>query len=623
SGDRLTELTHYIKIPEAFTRGYQEMRSANDSIAFGAAMAMVVLYLLGGCIIGLFFLLRQRWVLWRQPLAWGFFIAFLQLLSGLNQLPLAWMNFDTALSSQGFLLQQIAQNLANFLLLAVLLSASFMAAESLSRKAFPNHIRMWRLWATDVASTPPLLGRTVAGYLIIGLFFAYEVGLYFFSTNVLGWWTPSSALFRPDSLATYFPWLDSIAISAQAGFWEECLFRAIPIAGAALLGQKFGGRRYWIAGAFLLQAVIFGAAHANYPAQPAYARLVELIIPSLGFGFLYLYFGLLPAIVLHFAFDVAWFAMPLFFASTPTIWIDRSLVIFLTLSPLLVVLVARVRSGSWLKLGDQHYNRTWAPPAIEEKEPAVEQPEEPAGTISSLTRTIVFAAGLAGVLAWIFATEFSNPAPPVTLSRDEAVAVAQKTLAERNVELQEPWRILSVVEAPLNQNDRFAWQSGSPEAYNSLMGPYLGPPYWSVRFAKFEGDVAERAEEYEVRIAGNGEVIRFRHQLPEARAGASLAEENARALVDSTLRAQFDANPAALKFISSEPTKQEARTDWSFTFADTTGYPLEQGEARTEINISGDEVTDAFRYLYVPEEWDRQERSQRNVPQILEIACTV
>ena len=78
-------------------------------------------------------------------------------------------------------------------------------------------------------------------------------------------------------LAAYFPWLSSIAISLQAGFWEECLFRAIPTAGAALLGQRYGRSRLWIAGAFLLQMIIFGAAHANYPAQPAYARVVELL----------------------------------------------------------------------------------------------------------------------------------------------------------------------------------------------------------------------------------------------------------------------------------------------------------------------------------------------------------
>ncbi len=35
SGDRLTEVTHFIKIPEGFTRRYTSMRSANNIIGIG------------------------------------------------------------------------------------------------------------------------------------------------------------------------------------------------------------------------------------------------------------------------------------------------------------------------------------------------------------------------------------------------------------------------------------------------------------------------------------------------------------------------------------------------------------------------------------------------------------
>jgi len=60
-----TELTNFVKVPEAFERRYEEMRSANNGIATGAAVAAAVLYVIGGCVIGLFLLLRKRWVLWK------------------------------------------------------------------------------------------------------------------------------------------------------------------------------------------------------------------------------------------------------------------------------------------------------------------------------------------------------------------------------------------------------------------------------------------------------------------------------------------------------------------------------------------------------------------------------
>ena len=180
AGDRLTGLQHFVKIPEAFSRQNQEMRSANNTIAFGATIAMLGLYVFGGCIVGLFFLMRQHWVIWRQPVLWASLIAFLQFLAGINHLPLAWMGYDTAISSESFLLQQIAWNLFASLGLGALLTLSFMAAEGLSRKAFPHHIQMWKLWTGEVAGTKAVLGRTAAGYLLVALFFAYEVVLYFF-----------------------------------------------------------------------------------------------------------------------------------------------------------------------------------------------------------------------------------------------------------------------------------------------------------------------------------------------------------------------------------------------------------------------------------------------------------
>lgn len=623
SGDKLTELSHFVKIPEAFSRKYEEMRSANDTIAFGSAMAMGVIYILGGCVIGLFFLLRQGWVLWRKPLLWGSFIGFLQFLVGMNQMPLAWMNYDTALSSQSFFLQQIAINLANALLMAALLTLSFIAAESLTRKAFPKHLQLWRLWSKEIAGSKPVLGLTLAGFLLVSVFFAYDVALYFFSTKTLGWWTPSDMLFHPDSLATYFPWLTSIAISAQAGFWEESLFRAVPIAGAALLGQRFGRRTLWIIGAFILQAVIFGAGHANYPSQPAYARLVELILPSIGFGLIYLFFGLLPAVILHFTFDVVWFALPLFVANTPNAWVNQVMVVVLTFIPLLVIFISRIRAGTWTELTDEHYNRSWQPP--EKAAPVAEEaePAEKTATLSPYVQRVVLAAGLLGAITWVFSSNFKNDAPAMEIGRGEAKAKTQAALTERDITLEPPWQMVSMIDAPLNQNDRFIWQTAGKEMYEKMMGTHLGPPYWRMRYVKFEGDIAERAEEYELHVDGSGNVFRYRHILPEARAGDSLSEARARALADSVIRAQFNIDPATLKFVSSEPSKREARQDWLFTFADTISYSLPEGEARVAVQVSGSEVTDYFRFVHVPEEWDRLERNRQTLPQIFQIGSVV
>lgn len=614
-GDRLTELSHFIQVPEAFSRRYTEMRSANNTIALTASIAMFVLYILGGCIIGLFFLLRQHWVQWRHPLAWGLSVSFLQVLVGINQWPLIWMNYDTALSMQTFIVEQALILVANFLLMGVLLTVSFMAAESLSRKAFPQHVQMWRWWASDVAGSPTILGYTVSGYLLVGVFFAFEVALYLVSSRWLGWWTPSDALFHPDVLATYLPWLSAIAQSLQAGFWEECLFRAVPIAGAALIGQRLGQRRAWIITAFIIQALVFAAGHANYPVQPAYARVVELIIPSFAFALLYLYFGLLPAIILHFAFDVVWFALPLFAATVPGIWIDRTLVVLLTLVPLGIVLYARLRASHWTEIEPKDLNQAWSPPVIEKREETVAVPETTAA-IGARTRPILMAAGIAGLALWAGFAKFQTQAPPLTIDRQTAHTQMQQSLAERGIALGDEWQTVGAVRGWPNQAHRFIWQSGGADVYQDLLGTYLPPPRWGVRFVRFEGDVAERAEEYSASIGADGHLLRWRHRLPEARSGASLDEEQARALAHGVLRTQYKLAPDQVRQISAVPDKLPNRQDWTFTFADTAVYPLAEGEARIVVGIAADQVVDAYRHIHVPETWQRQERSRRNQLQI-------
>jgi len=621
SGDRLTELTHFIKIPEAFSRRYQEMRSANNGIATGSAFAIAILYIAGGCVVGLFFLMRERWVVWKPAVKWALFIAFLQALVFLNQWPLLWMGYDTAVSSTTFALQQIAIALAQLIGMGAILALSFMAAESLTRRAFPERIQLWKSWKGDVAASKTMLGYTVAGYLLIGIFFAYEVWLYFFASNTLGWWTPSSALTDPNVLANFFPWLTSIAISLQAGFWEECLFRAVPIASAALLGRRFGKRWLWIAGALVLQAVIFGAGHANYPAQPAYARLVELIIPALGFGGLYLLFGLVPAIIFHFAFDVVWFALPLFAADTPGIWVDRGMVILLTLVPLWVVLRARWRAGSWGEVPTQDFNSGWSPPPAPERAPVA--PAAASGGLAAKSRVLLAILGSAGVLLWALTTSFQTDAPPIEGGDGEARLAARETLAERNIELAPDWRELSSVQAPLGLEDRFVWQEGGPGAYHELLGRYLPTPRRMVRYARFEGDVAERAEEYLVFVGPDGTVQKMAHQLPEGRAGAELDEDEAREIAQATLTAKYGLSVDDLEEVSAEPSQLPERRDWSFVFRDPEGYPMEIGEARIVIEIAGDEVVGTGRFVHIPEDWERAHRNRRSVTQVVKIAGVV
>ena len=621
-GDKLTELTRFVQIPEAFSRRYEEMRSANDSISVAANLAMLALYVLGGCGVGLFFMMRQRWVEWRQPLIWAVVIAGLAGSEVLNRWPLIWMEYDTALPAGGFAIRQIATAIASFLAMAVLLAVSFAAAETLSRRAFPQHIQLWRIWSTPAAASRQLLGQTAGAYLLIGIFFAYEVVLYVFAHGRLGWWTPSDTLANPDVFAAYLPSLSAVALSAQAGFWEECLFRAVPLAAAALVGDKFGARRGFIIGAMVIQALVFGAGHAGYANQPAYARVLELIIPSFAFGALYLAFGLLPGIILHYGFDLVWFSLPIFLSSAPRALFEQVIVIALGLIPLWIVLARRLKMRRWVETPQESLNSAWLPrPAADVPATAVYERPDARPVPVHVWRWIP-AAGLAGLIMWAAASDFTSGAPPISISRAEAESKARQALAESGVSLDPSWRVLSSVVSQPGQQHRFVWQKAGREKFNELLGAYLPAPYWHVRFARFEGDVAARAEEHAVHVSGAGNIIDVRHQLPEAAPGPSLTQEEARQLARDKVIRSFQFPQENLKEISAEASKRPARGDWSFVFSDTRDYGLTEGEPRMTVSIAGDKVVAASRYIYVPEEWARNERAQRNIPTLLNVVCT-
>jgi len=617
SGHALTELTYFIKIPDAFTRRYDEMRSLNTAIGVGGSLAFLIVYGVGGIAFGLFVLARQRWVIWRQPIVWGVAVALAQAAAAINEWPLGWMQYDTALSTNSFVAQRIGLVILEFAVGAVLISLSFMAAESLTRRAFPDHPQFWRIWNRDNGASTPVLGRTVAGYLLVPAFVAYDVGLYYFATRWLGWWTPSEALFNPDVLAAYLPWFSAVAKSFQAGFWEEALFRAVPIAGAALIGDRIGQRRLCIVVAFVVQAAIFGAGHAPYPTQPAYARPVELVLPSIGFGLLYLVFGLLPGIILHFTFDAFWFSMPLFASSAAGIRVQQILVLAMIFVPLWVVLARRVQAKRRGAIPDVERNRSWRPEEAVPVEPVVEPVI--AGDISAAHLRWIAIAGVIAAVVWVVVV-LRAPVQRESLqaSRADAVRAARDSLA--SAKLGPTWRFhsaVSMADPAGSDSHRFVWETGGRTLYDALLGSYLDRAGWEVLVRSFEGDVAERAESWTVHLDANGAVERIGHELPESRPAASLDAPAARHAARQALKERFAADEAALEEVSATPSKLPARTDWVITFKDKT-RALPRGEARLAVRLAGDEVAGARRFVFVPEEWERAERNAQTFATILQ-----
>ncbi|MEA1898147.1 MAG: CPBP family intramembrane glutamic endopeptidase, partial [Bacteroidota bacterium] len=452
SGEKLTQIQHFVKIPDEFNRRYAEMRSKNDIMASFGTVGLIVVYGLFGVFIGFFFLLKGRRLVWKPALIWGLIIALGSVfLTTMNGIPLSWFAYDTSTSAGNFLSSTMINAFLLSLGMGAIFALTFMSAEGLGRSAFPRHVQLWKAWGKESGGSLSLFGQTMSGYLFMVIFLAIDV-LFYVITKKFGWWSPAGELSDPNILANYMPWFNSIAISLQAGFWEEALCRAIPLAGIVLLTRKSKYRNFWIILVLIVQTLIFGSAHANYPQQPSYARVLEMVIPFIIFGLIYLGYGLIPIIIAHFAIDVFWFSLPLWVAKSPGIWTDRILVLVFLFIPLWIVLYRRLRNRKWTEIPDKFRNIGWEAPEEEIKK---EVEKVKLGAEKSTFGKILIPAGIVGIALWFFFTPFVADAPGMEISKQEAEEIAVIALSERFEIDVKDWTLMSNISARTGLTHKF------------------------------------------------------------------------------------------------------------------------------------------------------------------------
>jgi len=615
AGDRLSEVTHYVFVPEAFNLRFQEMRSDNETIAKVASLAAGALYGVGGCIVGTLWLLRRRALLWKPALIAGAIVAGISALAMLANAPQAWFSYDTAQPVWIFWGTQFGIALLVFFAGSLALALVFMAAEGLSRRAFPGHPQLWKVWSREAAPTPAILGRTLGGYLFVPIELALIAAFYFVTNRYFGWWQPSESLTDPNILGSALPALGPIGMALQAGFMEESLFRAVPLSIAALIGQRFGHRSLLIVAALVLQAVIFGAAHANYPGFPAYSRLVELVIPAFIWGLIFLRFGLLTTAILHALFDLVLMSIPVFLVEGSGSGFNQALVVAAGLVPLAIIAVHRLRAGRWLELPAILRNGAWQGSAAIADAFAARVRAQ-AGRWTTLMQRALPVLAVAGLLAIVFGSDFHSDAPPLQIDRATAEAAADAALKNRGITLGPEWK--QAAGTRLASEDgawlwhKFVWREAGHDAYARLVGNWLAPPLWEVRYARFEGaDVVDRSEEWRVTVSGDGTVRQVRHQVPERQPGAKLSRDEARAIARKEISQRFGLDTDVLREVAVKDDPQPARNDWKFTYADPRVDAGVGGEARVGVDIAGNEIANSGRYVFVPEAWQRAETDRR------------
>ena len=619
SGNEITAMIPLVKIPEAFYQGYEEMRSANTVISSVGQAAMLILYGLFGLGLGIFFMIRRRDLNWKPALKWALIIGSMIFLAVLTTVTLSWMQYDTSLSSGQFLFQQIFGAFLNGLLIAVIFFISSLGAEGLDRQAFPEHIQFWRNWSPTIGASKEVMRHTVFGYFWAIAMIGFITFFYWVSNHVFGWWSPAENMVDPNVLALPMPWLLPSAMSLQAGFWEEVLFRAVPIAGAVLIAKKFKRKGLWITFVLLLQAVIFGSMHANYAQQPAYARIIEMIIPFVIYGLIYVNWGLLPVIISHFVYDIILMSIPLFILKAPDIWIPRLLALIVMLIPLGVVLTRRIMSGSWYELKDNDLNKGYVVPEPVKEEKEVKTVSSPAGGHRELPIFIAIILLITGALLWIVLTPFEQDVPKLNIGREKAIEIADQFIAENYAYTDSlEYKAYVMMRSGIGKGARFAWENSEKDLFRQLYKKELDANYYAITYKTYEGDVVRRSETITVNVGREGEVLSWYHEVPEPYPGAEISESEALKIAEMAMIEHRNKSADNLELVKITPEKRKERTDWSIIYRDIDPG-LDDGDIWYIVSLSGDELNGMQTKVHSTESWDRELKKQNVLQTVLAI----
>ncbi len=231
-----------------------------------------------------------------------------------------------------------------------------------------------------------------------------------------------------------------------------------------------------------------------------------------------------------------------------------------------------------------------------------------------LTRRELWALGLTAMVAAVslgiahcyFSRAFPEAGIRFELSRGQAAQKAQAVLDS-----------LGLQPRGYRQATRFTYDDRTKtfierELGNARAGKLLSGPLhlwrWQTRWFR-----PLSAEEMWVSLTPEGQLVGFRHLLPDEAAGARLAPAAARQVALDFLRRRMGLHPSQLRFIGMLRQDHPHRSDTTFTWAArwqlAPGSPnrdLERASYRYRVTVAGDRIGAYREFLKVPREWRRR-----------------
>lgn len=604
AGDTPARIRPFVEIPESFRRRYAEMRSWNELLALLATLGFLGIAIVGIVVLNRF--ARERSVRWREPMAVGAAIGALALAAAINEMPGSWFSYDTAMSPATFQATQFLLAVLLGLTTGLLVAFTLAAAEVSTRHAFPQHLDWWKLWR--FRGTKEVASRVGGGYAVAAIGFAYVAIFYLVTRTLFGWWVPSELLDDPNQIASPMPWISGIAMSVNAGVWEESLFRALPLALVSLWVGGRPHRRWWLAAGVVASALIFGFAHANYESWPPYSRGVEIFVDACFWGVLFINFGLLVTVVAHFVYDLVLFGLFASSGSSAEYRVTAAIILLALLAPALSVLWRWARQRGFTSAPEEARFGAWT--RVAKKEPDAPLAPRLPSVFTARARRLAVAAGLAGFIVAVARPPRPTLGPEFTADHQRILVVADSMLRARGGNPGGWKRLTGIGVDTLDAWPRFLREHKLVPEAQRFASTYEPPTWWAVRYVHTMGTAAQRTEEWRVRLFPDGRPLDARHLIPDSAGGSSVDSSGLRRIALAALtRAGVDTS--RLQEAEVKETARPARRDATVTYTDTTVKLPDGAAARAWVQIAGDEPLVARRGMELPEAFLRADRARQ------------
>jgi membrane protease YdiL (CAAX protease family) len=603
-GNRVTHYAQGLKVPDAWSRGYSELRSKN-SLASGVDSIFLAITTI--CALIVFIVrLRRGDVSIAMLLAVAVVAILLAAGSAINSYPSQLAAYETTESFPTFL--------AKFVFFGVLFSgfgtAMFLvvlvgAGEPVYRERLSWQLAMPRLWTARALTSRRVFRSFVLGYSLVAFFIAYQVAFYLIAGR-FGAWAPAEVPYDA-MLSSRFPWIAVLFAGFFPALSEEFMSRAFSV---PFFERVFRSR----IAAVILAGFIWGFGHASYANQPFYIRGVEVGLAGVLLGFLLYRFGLLPLLIWHYTVDALYTAIPLFRSGNTYYVVSTGVATFVFAIPLLLSIALYIRNRGFIPDDDlTNASIPTAPELPREPHESIPLPEPIRATRWRLLACVLAIALATGLV--ILAPRGLGEVIDYRITRDQAIDIASR------------WLGTAQHTAPLEKRAAQpaagfrSWDAGAPvedggappSAFDSVAARYL--VRHGMRVQDLAGVLRHRVpaatwmvrtftpmqkREYKIEVDPRTSTVVGYHRLQEEKMpGARLDEAAALAIARSSF-ATYGLDAKGFEVKEALNFQQPARRDWLFHFQERTPLVADAWR-RVSIRVAGNEVSQFATTVKIPD----------------------